>query len=431
MIKSALGTAKRLAFSDSGKNTGIVFFSNLVASALGFIATLFVTRAMGPANFGVVATAIALTATVVAMTDLGLGTTGVRFISEYLHKNIPRAHAFLRVLFKLEIGVGALVLIIGILAAPLIASVINLGDQPNIVLLALVGAAALSAGAFYTITLQAYQRFAFFSILGIINGIARLGILAVLYATDTFTILNVVAAYAFAPFAGLIFGFFAIPKEFLRERNRALEREVIPEIVAFGKWTMLSFFVMSLVARLDVLVLGRNAAASEVGQYGAAVQLITAMPLLVGSITAVLLPKSGSMGSIVQLKQFVKKSLAGSTVVFLCLVPLVIFSGPLITLLFGSEYREATPLFQILALGYMLSLFINPISIVLFRLNKPQYAALANFMQFIVGVTLYTMLIPRFGATGAAWSNAAVSVAGSLIIIPAVFKLLRQPDREI
>jgi O-antigen/teichoic acid export membrane protein len=137
------------------------------------------------------------------------------------------------------------------------------------------------------------------------------------------------------------------------------------------------------------------------------------------------------MATIAQLRAFVKKSLAGSFVVFLCLLPFVLFSGYLITLLFGEQYRAATPLFQILAWGYMLSLFINPVSIVLFRLNKPQYAALGNVVQFVTGIVLYTLLIPRFGAEGAAWSNAIVSVAGSIIIIPAVIGLLRQPDREI
>jgi O-antigen/teichoic acid export membrane protein len=386
---------------------------------------------MGPADFGVVTTAIALMTTVVGMTDLGLGTTGVRFISEYLHKNVPRAHAFLKVIFKIEIGIGLLILAVGILAAPVLATFIGQSTNPSYALLALVGAAALSTGAFYTITLQAYQRFAFYSILGIINGASRLVILGALFATDNFTILNVIAAYAFAPFAGLIIGYFAIPRDFLNVKNPALEKEVIPEIIAFGKWTMLSFFVMSLVSRLDVLVLGRNASAADVGQYGAAIQLITAMPLLVGSITSVLLPKSGSMATIAQLRAFVKKSLAGSFVVFLCLLPFVLFSGYLITLLFGEQYRAATPLFQILAWGYMLSLFINPVSIVLFRLNKPQYAALGNVVQFVTGIVLYTLLIPRFGAEGAAWSNAIVSVAGSIIIIPAVIGLLRQPDREI
>lgn len=431
MIKKALGTAKRLAFSESGKNTGVVFVSNLVASALGFFATLFVTRSLGPTSFGVVATAIALMTTVVAMTDLGLGTTGVRFISEYLSKNIPRAHAFLKVIFKIEIGIGLIILAVGLLGAPTIANLIGQGDKPNLALLALIGAAALSTGAFYTITLQAYQRFAFFSILGIINGASRLVFLGLLYATGNFSVMNVLAAYAFAPLIGLVAGYLFIPRDFLKSHNPKLEREVIPEIVAFGKWTMLSFFVMSLVSRLDVIVLGKNAAAADVGQYGAAVQLITAMPLLVGSITSVLLPKSGSMGSIQQLRSFVKKSLAGSTVVFICLLPFIIFSGPLITLLFGSEYSSATPLFQVLAWGYMLSLFINPASIVLFRLNKPQYAALGNGIQFLAGVILYTTLIPRYGAPGAAWSNAVVSIAGSLVIIPAVISLLRQPDREI
>jgi O-antigen/teichoic acid export membrane protein len=179
---------------------------------------------------------------------------------------------------------------------------------------------------------------------------------------------------------------------------------------------MISFVALSIVGRFDILALKRYASNSEVGVYGAAIQLATVLPILIGSITSVLLPKASRIESYAHLMSFAKKSLLSSTVVFLLILPIFLFSGPLIRLVFGPEYIPSIPIFRILFWGFMISLFTNPLSVIVFRINKPNYASYGNIAQFAVGLTLYLTLVPRFGVSGAAWANFFVSVTGFTVI---------------
>src|ERR1044072_483760 len=192
---SFLGKIFRLAFSDSGKATGIVFLSNVFASALGFVATLFATRTLGPADFGLLSTSIAIMATIVGLTDFGLATTAIRFISEYLHNNNTRAMAVLKVIWRVEIWLGVFMLLAGALLTPTIAHSLGGSNLNSMVYLSFIGAFGLSVGVFYNIVFQAYQKYALFSIVGIINGIARLIVLLSLFWSGNFPLPNVLLAY--------------------------------------------------------------------------------------------------------------------------------------------------------------------------------------------------------------------------------------------
>ncbi len=418
---------RRLALSGSSRATMIVFLSNLTASLLGFASTLFATRALGPSSFGVVATGTALMTTIVGMTDLGLGTTGVRFISEYIHTNTPRAYAFLKVIFRFEVVLGLFILTIGALISPWIAG--RLGNTPNsVVYLAFIGAAALSAAVFYNIILQSYQRFAYFSILGIINGSVRLIALITLYSTHNVTAINVLTAYALAPYVGLLVGFLVIPRDFLKQHDAELEKEAVRKIITYGKWPMISFILMSMIARLDTLILKRYYPDSEVGIYGAAQQLALLLPLLIGSLTSVLLPKAGSAQTTAELRSFTRKSLVGSVGILIVLIPFVLLSPYLVQFILGDKYAAAVPAFQILFCGDLLSLFANPGSVVLFRLNRPYIATYANMLQFVLAITLYSLIIPHYGSIGAAWGNLIITFASSFIILPPVILFLLRKD---
>ncbi|HML05894.1 MAG TPA: oligosaccharide flippase family protein, partial [Methanobacterium sp.] len=64
-----MNTVQRIA-----KNTGILLSSQIIACILGFVYSIYMIRYLGPAGFGVLSFATALTLIFGVLGDLGLST---------------------------------------------------------------------------------------------------------------------------------------------------------------------------------------------------------------------------------------------------------------------------------------------------------------------------------------------------------------------
>jgi len=75
-----VGQVKDLALSATAKNSGILFAGNFLNALLAMVVVIFVSRALGPANFGVLAVYNAVNTTIIGLTNLGLDTAAIKLI---------------------------------------------------------------------------------------------------------------------------------------------------------------------------------------------------------------------------------------------------------------------------------------------------------------------------------------------------------------
>lgn len=422
-IKENISELIQLSKSKVGKDSAIVLIGNFLGAGLGFIATILITRTLGPAEFGLFSVALAVMGIASQISDFGISTGLTRFVSLYLKADIQKANLMLKVSLKFKLIITTIVFIIGFFASESLA--IHVFGKPElkpILELAFTGAFGTSLVGYISTTLQARQSFAKFTYINLINPFIKITIIVLLYLTYNLNLLSALTTVIIIPFIAFLIGSLIIPRDFLETKGD--EKEVLNELYHFSKWILVSVFCVMIFNRLDVIMLTYFKTIEVVGYYSAAYTFAFVFPLVTGTITTVLLPKVSMISEKEQLRNYIKRSLKVSIPFLFPLIILLFISHPLIVYIYGNEYLPAVIIFQILICGFALSIIINPISLIIYSFNKPEILAYLNIMQLILNFIGNVVVIPSYGAIGAAFVTFITSLFASIVVILFVYKLI-------
>jgi O-antigen/teichoic acid export membrane protein len=251
----------------------------------------------------------------------------------------------------------------------------------------------------------------------------RVVLVSLLLLTYSLDLLNAFVAVAGVPFIVTLVGLVTIPWNFLRAKGD--ERGCARELLHFGKWILVSLFCVMIFSRLGIFMLGYYGSPEEVGYFSAAYTFAMVFPVIAGTITTILLPKVAQLSSSEQMRFFVRKSLKFTMPIVIPSVILLFLSQPIIDLAYGLEFLPSVTVFQILVVSFSFAVIINPVSLVIFSMNKPQILAYLNVLQLLLTFSANMILIPTYGAVGAAVSTLLVSLFGTLFIGGYVYSALR------
>ena len=115
------------------------------------------------------------------------------------------------------------------------------------------------------------------------------------------------------------------------------------------------------------------------------------------------------------MRAYVSRSLRLTGATSLAMLPLFVMGGMLIVWLYGAVYAAAAPVFYPLLAAFLIGLNVEPVTFVLYPMNKPQWAAVNEVIQLAVGLAMSLALIPTFGIVGAAWGVLVARIAAALV----------------
>lgn len=416
-------------FGKTARDIATVFAGHSVRSVLAFLSNLITIRLLGPVGFGTVASAGAVMTLSAQAVDFGLSTSSVRYGSKYLEGDPGRTALIWKatLLLKLVLGLPVL-LLLGILSPHIARAVFGKPELALPLAIAFIGAFSFLLESFPLGVLQTYRLFGKYVLVSVSQGAAQVLFVLFLVGVGRMQPLPVLAAFAAAPFLAFLLGMSFVPRGFLGAKGDI--GGVVSEILGFGKWITISTFATMFIMRLDVLMLTSMATSAEVGRYASASQLASLFPLVTGSLTTALLPKATGLREKEDLRKYVRKTFRITPLVVLAAVPLFFFAGPLVGLLFGAEYVDAVPIFKVLLAGFLLSVLLNPASLVFYSLERADLLAYLNLIQLGINLAGNFILIPSLGGFGAALSSLAVRVFGSVYICYLLWHLLFARGRE-
>ncbi len=397
------------------RTMGTVLVGNMVGSIMGFAVGLLAIRNLLPSEFGRFSLAIAVMGLLSQGMELGLTTGFVKFASQYLREQREKSSLILLVALKSRLVSGLVLLGVGYLAADLIGRhIFRKEDLETLLRLAFVGGFGALMFGFTRGVLQARQWFRRFAFLGIWPNLLRLGVFALLLLAGAFRLGNVILAYVLSPVACFLISWAVIPRDFLKARGD--HRGAFWEIFRFSKWVTLSNVATMIILRLDVFMLTSMRSSEDVAFYVGANQLAYVFPIVTGSITQALLPRATALSSADELRGYVRGGLKAIPWALLVFIPLIFLAGPIVEILYGDQYLHSIPIFRILIVGFMISVMVNPLSLLLYTLNRAELLAILNGLQLILNVSMNLWLIPTHGATGAAISSLTIRLLAALFI---------------
>lgn len=398
------------------KSVVVWTFATRVLMVVNSVAAgIIVARWLGAKGVGELAVINVAIATVVQLCSFGLPSANTYFISQ--DQQQLRTAAINSLVFALFIGsllaLGLMELAelrpdwFGVDSATLIRlAAISIPSQ----LITLIGLNILLAvgkiGAFNVLDLVG-QSFV------LINALVALIVLR--RGLMTLVILNTATAWIVSLFvAGLIV---VAARKFARSQWRP-DASLLARMIRYGIKFHISILAGAIIFRADLLVVNHFRGPDEAGVYSVATQFGMLLMLLPGVIATVLFPRvTAEQDATGETTATVARYTAFVT--FICCLAAVPFSF-LLPLVYGSAFSESTWLLLILLPGVYL-IGLESVLVQHFNaLGLPRIIPIYWVVTLVVNLVLVFVLVPRFGARGAAIAS-TISYALIFVLVTRQF----------
>ena len=188
-------------------------------------------------------------------------------------------------------------------------------------------------------------------------------------------------------------------------------------ICGYGLRAQVGGVITLLNLRLDFIVLSLLAGPAVLGIYAIASKFAELLKIPGLALTYVLYPAYARVTreqAVAQARPAIRK---GGVAVAAIVLPLWPAAGFLIPAIYGSEFDAAVTPARIIMLGLVLEGVAGVITAFLYGVGRPGLNSLAMAAGLMITVTLDLLLIPSFGATGAAVASAAAYLSSTLALI--------------
>lgn len=207
--------------------------------------------------------------------------------------------------------------------------------------------------------------------------------------------------------AECIFGFYLVSRKFVRLRfqgNCGKWKYLLKESYPLG----IKAVLRKLNFRIDTLILAAMKGSAEVALFHGVYKMIQSLMFFAEGATRAIFPVFSrySMTSKASLQQGYEKSFK-----FLILIGLPFgiffsyFSTPVITLILGKAFVDATPVLQIFGWVLALMFLSNLMQKMLIVGNKQSYSMLATCVSLCINLALDFLLIPKMSYVGASFAT--------------------------
>jgi O-antigen/teichoic acid export membrane protein len=397
----------------------------LISAVVTLLLTPLIVHGLGPTYYGIWSL-ISVATGLVAMLDLGMTTALWRALSRALVSGeVSEPPSLIRtaLMFYLLVG-SAGFLIMAVVGVALIHPLFGLtGNARETAQFAFVLAGAafvieVVTRAFSAVP-SALQRFDIASSVRLLSTLGFAALAAVVMATHRglrALTLAVVLSDILTLLAAVIIARRLVPELSFRP---SLDTARLRALASFSIWIFAGNASAFVLYQFDRFLLGALASVSAVTYYAIAGSAASYIYALVPTIAAIAIPASTQL--------FAERDYARARRLYeratrLCLllaasvaVPVIAFSYDALVLWLGEAYAaKAALLLQLLALTYLLlSLSVVPFNM-LVGAGRPKISALLNVAMAVVNVVLVVILVPSFGAAGA-----AVAYLASVMFFPA------------
>jgi O-antigen/teichoic acid export membrane protein len=406
------------------KNTIWLFIGTFGAKAIKASLVIYAARILGANGYGVFAYALSLAGLFTIFIDFGINAV----ITRESTRDLSSQNKYFATAFAVKIFMLLTVMAIIFLFAPLFIKQREvLALLPVVVfMVGLDGFRDLGASL-----ARAWEKMEIEAVIQVFTNLMVVvaGFVALNYSA---TPKSLSVGYTIGIGLGTIAAFYPFRryfKNFWQSFSKGLIKKMLLASWPFGMLGVMG----AIMLNTDTIMIGWYRSLSDVGYYGAAQRIVMLLYILPGLITTSLFP---SMARLIGDKEKFKNILErGLSLMSLIAVPLtvasIVLSKDIIYLLYGTQYLPAVNMFRIMNLTYLPLFLSGMFGNAVFSLNKEKkliaYVLLGVFGNFLFNL----LLIPFWGAEGAAMSTVINQTIITLYLIWVLkkeipFKVLHQ-----
>jgi O-antigen/teichoic acid export membrane protein len=408
------------------RSSSVLLVGRVLTLALNFGSYLLLARYLSRANYGAMSYALAVVSFLQGFATFELSSALSRWLPLYRERGQYGA-----AYGSVALAVAFVLVTSGLVAAALMLGVPRLGahliDDPQARRLLVILALLIPIQSVDTVITS------LFAILGetrtlLIRGSIlapglRIGLVAVLVAVRA----NVsVLAWGYLAISaiGLVYCAWSL---WQTVRARGLLRRCRPSEIVYPVRTLFAFasplvvtvLVWSLMESSDALMLGYFHGVEAVAGFRAVMPLAQLNKVATVAFGAMFLPAASSLYA--RGEQQHLSDLYWRTAVWMAALSFPVFlftfsfARPTASLLLGHRYLDSVPVLSILSLGYFVNAALGFNGLTLKTFNKLRFTVCIDLAAAVLNVAVNLLLIPRWGAVGAASGTCATMIVHNVL----------------
>jgi O-antigen/teichoic acid export membrane protein len=226
---------------------------------------------------------------------------------------------------------------------------------------------------------------------------------------DAFTVVSA----SVTVFAAGMLGLLPLTPLLRSVRDWRFDRRLARTALTFGGKFNLSGIAAQGSQRADQLLIAALVSTSGLGLYVVAASLASATLVVAQALQLMVMPIAAT-GDHLAVRRILRATLAAMT---LAAVVLAAAAGPLVELLFGQEFGESAALARILCFGAVFTAGKLVVSAALTGHGRPGETAVVEVATLAALIPALALVIPRFGADGAAVVVVIAAVVGFAVLV--------------
>jgi len=404
------------------KGTIIFFIGTLIYRLLEFVSRIIIARGTTQTEYGLFSLGYVLLSVFVIIATLGLDSGTTRYIAYFRgRREDNKVKSTIYSSLQLALITSILFSLVAFFSADIISQTVFHNYELSAVLK--IFAIAIPFVVITNMLVSFFRGFGsvkekiYFQ--DILMSVLRVSfILAALLLGYKF--LGIIYAYLLSivitTTAFIIYAIKRVPKS---EKNVLNSVPMQRELLYFSLPLLATSTLEIIMSRVDTLMLGYFKTADIVGLYNAAHPISQFISVALSSMLFIYTPIATSLYSKNLIPEMGRNYVILTKWVSSATLPLflilLLFPKPILNILFGADYVQASTALQILALGYFVNNLLGPNGATLIVAGETRFLMWASLTSATLNVILNTLLIPPFGIVGASIASVISLTAINII----------------
>lgn len=392
------------------KNFISLTFSNSISKVAGLFTVVYLARILGPGDFGSINFALALVSYFAILAHLGLGTLGTRELAQRAGDRGAYINSLVSI--KILLGTAAFALL-GIF-------VFFMKQTPDMKQLTL----------FYGLTLftsnvlpfdwvfQGIEKMEYLGAASVIQSLVYLAVIFLLVksCSDLPVIPFILLAAQGASVLFLFFSYRRLSPGYVFRFAPVISKEIFLQTLPIAAWVIMTIVILNS----GVTILGFLKGTEEVGYFSAAYKIVWIFVEALGAYASAIFPTISKhyLQNPETFKKIMDATLKWTAIVsYPAMTGVLMLSGPIIGLVYGSKFHDAALLLRITAVLPYLIFTGNIFTLTLLAAHRQKKNLLISCFQAALSVALGFALIPSYGAVGLAAATVASYACTNLVYV--------------
>ncbi|HST78404.1 MAG TPA: flippase [Verrucomicrobiae bacterium] len=407
------------------QNTASNFAGQLIITVLAFFSTPYITHKLGASQYGALSL-LMVYLFAFSLLNLGMNASLVKYLAELLpKKQTEEMQQYLSTSLTVLVGIGAgIAVLVFILAGMIVRHCFNGSANlaPSTVLALRIASVAFILQFLIQVASSipaAAQRFEIINLVRAGSEALRIIVTVVLLALG-FGLPSLMAVVIFASLCACMA--YALTSRRVipgLQLHPGFSHRHLRSLLRHSRYVLVVNLSNQLVGTMDNFLIGAFLPIANVAYYAIAYTLAQRLWTFVGNLISVVFPAASAFAGAEKQDQVKELYLRGMKVAAAAgcfpALALSIFSRPFLLYWLGPDYaKQGAVVLSLLALGFLVNSFTYVPYQVLQSTHYANTAAKGSIVYGAMNLTLFFLLIPRFGIIGAA----VAFLLGQILFVP-------------